>query len=327
MVTETYTATLVRPVSRALGIFGALGLLSAFASTIATFFGIEGAGTKARLVGADVELGYPSSALAMLIFVIVLSVSAAMLSGAILGRGWWNMLICLAAIGMTFEVWVLYLNFSAFACAQLVFFAAVLLLLLRRFPGDRPSGLGVFLVLASTIGFFAAFRLTIDKVGTFTDPTSAPSCNFSVIVQCGKNLSSWQGSLFGFPNPLIGIGGWMSLLLIGIMIVSGLTFARWFWICMNIGALLAIVFVGWLVYQSIFALGTLCPWCMVTWSVAIPTFWLITLHNLKTGVIRVSEGPRRFFAGAYTYVPLVTLLCYLVIAGVAQAHMNLLQYI
>ena len=33
----------------------------------------------------------------------------------------------------------------------------------------------------------------------------------------------------------------------------------------NLGVAAALVFVFWLIYQSIFVLGTLCPWCMVTW--------------------------------------------------------------
>lgn len=327
MVTETNTATLVQPASRILGVLSVLGIISAFASTVLTFSGIERAGASAKLAGADVELGYPAAAVALLIFVIMLSMSAATLSGAAIGRGCWSMLICLLTVGIVFEGWVSYLNFSLFAGAQLVLIAAALVLLLRYFPGTRPAALGVFLVVASTIGLFAAFRLTIDKVATFTQPTVAPSCNFSIIVQCGKNLASWQGSLFGFPNPLIGIVGWMSLLVIGFMIVNGLSFARPFWIGLNVGVLFAIVFIGWLIYESIFALNTLCPWCMVTWAVGIPTFLLITLRNLKSGVFGVSPRSRRFFAGAYSYVPLITLLCYLAIAGVAQAQLNLLQYI
>ena len=30
------------------------------------------------------------------------------------------------------------------------------------------------------------------------------------IVQCGTNLSSWQGAVFGFPNPIIGLAGFVA---------------------------------------------------------------------------------------------------------------------
>ena len=51
------------------------------------------------------------------------------------------------------------------------------------------------------------------------------------------------------------------------------------------GLTLAFVFVIWLIGQSIFVLGTLCPWCMVTWVVTIPTFYAVTLHVLRSGIV------------------------------------------
>ena len=331
----TFQAALPRTV-RLLGSLALLGLIASFVSTIQTFTAIEQSATPAtggtpsevaRLFGADVELGYPASIVASLLFIIVLCVSAAALAGARIARGWFVTVVCVVTIGIVFEIWVSYLVFSWLAIAQLLIFAAALVVAIRWMPGGRPASLGVFLVVASIVGFFAAFRLTVDKVGTFINPTIAPSCDFSVLVQCGTNLRSWQGSIFGFPNPLIGIGGWMTVLIIGIMVLSGLTFARWFWIAVNLGVLFAVSFIGWLIYQSIFSLATLCPWCMVTWVVVIPTFWIVTLHNLKSGVFRVAPQAQRFFAAAYTYVPLITLVSYLLVAGIAQARLNLLQYI
>ena len=40
----------------------------------------------------------------------------------------------------------------------------------------------------------------------------------------------------------------------------------------------------WLIGQSIFVLGTLCPWCMLVWLVTIPLFWVVTLRNAREGV-------------------------------------------
>ncbi|MBC7763332.1 MAG: vitamin K epoxide reductase family protein [Candidatus Saccharibacteria bacterium] len=206
--------------------------------------------------------------------------------------------------------------------------AVVFALTVPRLRRDgRPLELGIFLAVASVAGFFAAFRLTIDKVGTFTTPNIAPSCNISVLVQCGTNLKSWQGSLFGFPNPLLGVGGWMALLVIATLIISGVSFARWFWIAINVGVTLALAFVIWLVYTSIFELHTLCPWCMATWSVVIPSFWLVTFYNLKTGHIPVPASIRRIAAAAYSYVPLITLLSYVIVAIIAQLRLDLINHL
>jgi len=64
-----------------------------------------------------------------------------------------------------------------------------------------PIGLAIFLIIAGGIGLAAAFALTIDKFTMLEDPTAQLSCNFSVLVGCSTNLGSWQGAVFGFPNP------------------------------------------------------------------------------------------------------------------------------
>ena len=307
---------------------GAVGVVSAFADTIIAFTLLESAGSKAVLTGADNELGYPSSALAIAFFAVVVGTGVALLAGARLVSGWWAAVTAVLSVGVVFELWATVMNFSPLHLVQLALVAAAAVIAARKVaPGERPLALGTFLIVAASIGFFAAFRLTVDKVGLFVEPTVAPSCNLSVLVQCGVNLKSWQGSLFGFPNPLIGIAGWVAPFFVGVAILSGVRFARWFWIAFNVGITGALVFVIWLISQSVFVLGTLCPWCMVTWAVVIPTFWLVTLYNLKVGNIPVAPRARRLFEAAYGYVPLITLLSYIVVAIVAQVRLDVLNHL
>jgi uncharacterized membrane protein len=307
---------------------GLLGVLFSFIQTLLTFSHLESAGKGAVLAGADNELGYPSSAFAMALFVVATAVGFALLARAALPPGWWTALVVLFSVGVVFEIWTVYLGFTWLLLAQLVLMAAALAIAVIRMPrGDAPTALGVFLVVFSVVGFFAAFRLTVDKVGTFINPAVAPTCNYSLLVQCGVNLKSWQGSLFGFPNPLLGVGGWIAPLVVGLMLLAGIRFARWFWIALNVGLAGALALIVWLIYQSIFVLGTLCPWCMVTWAVVIPSFWLVTLYNLKSGHIPLPGRRRGGAATAYTYVPLITLLSYVVIAAIAQVRLDVIGHL
>ncbi|MEJ3404038.1 vitamin K epoxide reductase family protein [Rathayibacter sp. YIM 133350] len=190
-----------------------------------------------------------------------------------------------------------------------------------------PILLGSLLAILGAIGLWAAFDLTLEKFHVLEHPGSKASCDFSVVVQCGANLASWQGSLFGFPNPVIGVICWSVVITIGVALLARAAFATWFWIGFNVGVLGALVFVIWLMGQSIFVLGTLCPWCMVTWAVVIPLFWIVTLNNLRTGVFPVGQRVRSFADAAYTWIPLITLVCYLVVAIIAQARLDVLRYI
>jgi uncharacterized membrane protein len=189
----------------------------------------------------------------------------------------------------------------------------------------RPIGLAVFLIVAGAIGFAAAFALTLDKIALLEDPAAQLSCNFSVLVGCSTNLGSWQGAVFGFPNPLIGVAGWSVVITIGAGILAGASFTRWFWLGLNVGVTGALAFVVWLMGQSFSVLDVLCPWCMVTWVVTIPVFLTVTLYNLKTGIIPAPARIRRLAAGLYSWIFVITIACYIVAATIAQLQMDFLH--
>lgn len=191
----------------------------------------------------------------------------------------------------------------------------------------NPRGLAIFLIVAGAIGFAAAFALTLDKFHLLENPDAQLSCNFSVLIGCSTNLSSWQGSVFGFPNPLIGVAAWSVMITIGAAVLAGARFAQWFWIGLNVGVTGALALVIWLITQSIFVLDLLCPWCMVTWAVTIPTFLAVTLYNLKSGHIPATAPIRRAASGAYSWLLVITIACYLVVAVIAQLKMDVLNRI
>ena len=186
----------------------------------------------------------------------------------------------------------------------------------------RPLGYAIVLIVAGVIGWIAAFALTVEKFSLLINPTDALTCDISPLVQCSKNLESAQGSLLGFPNPILGLGGWVAVIVVGFALLAGARFDRWFRILFNVGVALALALVIFLITTSIFFLGTLCPWCMVTWLVTIPTFWMVTLNNLRDGTIPVPPRARAFFESAYSWVPAISLICYIVIAAMAQVRLD-----
>ena len=68
------------------------------------------------------------------------------------------------------------------------------------------------------------------------------------------------------------------------------TLRRWYWLGLQTGATPGLAFVGWLIFQSLYRISALCPYCMVVWAVVMPTFWYVTLTNLTPG------PPRRITA-------------------------------
>lgn len=182
----------------------------------------------------------------------------------------------------------------------------------------RHIGYGIWLIVASLVGWWAAFQLTLEKFFLLENPSEQTSCFVSVLIQCDKNLGSWQGAAFGFPNPLIGVAGWMAVLVMGVAVIAGVRFPRWFWALFGLGILGAFTFICWLIAQSIYSLAVLCPWCMVTWAVTIPTFIATLVHLLRNGTLTRSTGVQRWAGRMTAWVPLITILAYAVVIAMAQ---------
>jgi len=188
----------------------------------------------------------------------------------------------------------------------------------------RPTALAIWLILAGAIGWWAAFSLTMERFHLLMEPGSAASCDFSPLVQCGRNLVSEQGAVFGFPNPILGLTGWVAPIVVGAALLAGARFARWFWALFLLGMTFAFGFVVWLIGQSIFVLGTLCPWCMVTWVVTIPSFYAVLLHAVRIGAVPGPSGVRRAAGVLMGWMPLLAIASYAVVAVLAQLRLDVL---
>lgn len=189
-------------------------------------------------------------------------------------------------------------------------------------PARTPWILAIWLIVAGAVGELAAFELTLEKLAKLTDPGHIAGCDFNILLQCSANLTSPQGSAFGFPNPIIGLVGWMAPVVVGFAILAGARFARWFWALFLLGMTFAISFVIWLIGQSFFELGTLCPWCFVTWSVTIPTFFAVLFHTVSIGVFGGSERVREVFATLKSWVAPITIVCLGIVMLLAQLQLD-----
>jgi uncharacterized membrane protein len=163
----------------------------------------------------------------------------------------------------------------------------------QRAGGARRS-LALLLTIAGAVGWLAAFVLAVERIALLKDPGYVPTCSFNPVLSCGSVMQTWQAEAFGFPNPLIGIAAFAVVTTVGVVLLTGATLPRWFWLGLETGALFGVVFVHWLIYQSLYSIGALCPYCMVVWAVTIPIFWYLTAHNLQAGHIPATDALRRF---------------------------------
>lgn len=175
-------------------------------------------------------------------------------------------------------------------------------------------------VIGGAIGLLAAAVLLLEKVALLEDPTYVPSCSINPILSCGSIMQASQAEAFGFPNPLIGVAAFPVVITTGVALLAGATFRRWYWRGLLAGTIAGLAFVHWLIFQSLYRIEALCPYCMVVWLATFTLAWYLTLANFSSGRIKVPAPLRPVLAFATKYhAVLLTGAVLIVVALITEA--------
>lgn len=190
----------------------------------------------------------------------------------------------------------------------------------------RPWAMGLFLLITGAIGWWGAMALITERITKLIDPEYVLNCDINPLVSCGSVMTSWQASLLGFPNPLLGVAGFVAPMAVGVGILARAAFSRWFWALLLMGVTGAWLFVTWLFQQAVYEIGALCPWCMLVWAATIPMFWVLALWLPATGRLARRGGRTQRFGAAmlpFVWLPVLANCMIIVFAIVAQFPMLL----
>ncbi|MFD5316208.1 vitamin K epoxide reductase family protein [Streptomyces sp. NPDC127098] len=178
-------------------------------------------------------------------------------------------------------------------------------------PNDERQGVGarrgfaLLLVITGFAGLLASWVITLDKFHLLEDPNFTPACSLNPVISCGSIMESDQASAFGFPNPMLGLVAYGSVITIGMGLLAGARYRRWFWLGLQGGTLFGVGFCTWLQYQSLYEINALCLWCCLAWVATIVMFWYTTVHNVREGVLRVPRGVRATLEEFHWLLPAV----------------------
>lgn len=186
-----------------------------------------------------------------------------------------------------------------------------------RTGSDGPSGGAVgarkafswLLVITGAAGLLASWVITVDKTklleAEIAGEKFTPGCSLNPIVSCGNIMESDQASAFGFSNPMLGLVAYGVVICVGISLLTGARFPRWYWLTFNAGCLFGVGFVTWLQYQSLYTISSLCLWCCLAWVATIFMFWYVTVHNIRHGFLPAPPGLKDFVEEFHWVVPVL----------------------
>ncbi|MEU4998872.1 vitamin K epoxide reductase family protein [Streptomyces sp. NPDC021622] len=166
---------------------------------------------------------------------------------------------------------------------------------------DVPGAVGgsralaLLLVITGAAGLLASWVITIDKFELLKDPNFTPGCSINPIVACGSIMKSEQAEAFGFPNPMLGLVTYAIIIGVGMSLLAGARFPRWYWLTMNAGMLFGVGFCTWLMIQSLYEINALCLWCCLAWVATLLMFWYVTSFNVRKGFLPAPGWVKSFF--------------------------------
>jgi uncharacterized membrane protein len=177
----------------------------------------------------------------------------------------------------------------------------------------HPRSLALLLVVTGVVGWIGSFVLVLERLHLLEEPGASLACDINPFISCATVIESAQGSLLGFPNPLIGVASFVVPIVIGMALLAGARFARWFWTLFALGTFGGWLFVTWLQVQSILVIGALCPYCMLVWSAMIPLWWGTLVATARSGLLPLPAGVRRAADAVAPYAWAIVVLDYALI--------------
>ncbi|MFB9819348.1 vitamin K epoxide reductase family protein [Arthrobacter ramosus] len=177
-------------------------------------------------------------------------------------------------------------------------------------PMTSNRHLGWLMVVAGVVGWFASGILVLEKLEVLKDPNHITVCDVNPWISCGQVMQRWQSSVFGFPNMFIGIVAFAIIITVGMALLSGAKFARWYWLGLQTGVTLGFIFAVWLWSQALYDIHILCPFCMIVWAAMIPLFVWLTIRNITAGIIPVPDKAAQIL-GDYGWI--ITALLYVTV--------------
>lgn len=187
--------------------------------------------------------------------------------------------------------------------------------------GWLDAYIGYLLLGSGTIGAFASFMLVFEEYEFLRHPGVALGCDLNPILSCGAAMDTWQGHLlFGVPNAVFGLALFSAVATLGLVILTGSQIKRWLWQAIYAGYTFGLLFVAWFIYQSIYVLEHLCPFCMLMWIAIIPGFWYSMLYGIRAGHIPVPNKLQKLSGFMQRHHLDILVMIFLVILALILQH-------
>ena len=144
-------------------------------------------------------------------------------------------------------------------------------------------------LIASSLGLIASIVLSYEALILAANKDAVLSCDINAVVSCAAVANHWSATLLGIPNSFIGMIAMPVVMTIAVVLLTGAKLPKWFMQLVQLGAIVGLVFAGWMFYMSYTVIGVLCPWCLTLDVAMVVLFFGVTRYNILGNFLPISK--------------------------------------
>ncbi len=179
---------------------------------------------------------------------------------------------------------------------------------------------GAAVFLFSLLGILASVMLLQSELDLLRNPDADLLCDVNPLVGCSSSLLTPQAHLLGIPNSAVGLLAFGALAALGVVLALDGRLPKLVWWGLVAGALGALAFVVYFVFESVTTFKALCPYCMLTWVAALAVIPLLLGGAATSGALGEPAKPVGRSIVRYSWA--ITLVSYLLIVLVVVLTMS-----
>jgi uncharacterized membrane protein len=178
---------------------------------------------------------------------------------------------------------------------------------------------GVLITIGSVLGLLASLMLSLEAYWRALNPKTIFACDVNAKLSCSTVAESWQSTLIHWPgngavpNAFLGLIVFSVFVTIGVLVASGVSIPRWVEWGFRIGVVIAFIFSTWLLQQSVFVIGAMCPWCL-TMDLGTVLLAFGTWRQWALGESEHHGGVYKFTIGLESLLAAIVILAALIVA-------------
>ena len=166
----------------------------------------------------------------------------------------------------------------------------------------KSHKLFLWMAAASVAGIAASFWQLLEKLALLKNHDIVLSCNLNSVFSCSNILNAPQSSVFGFPNPIIGLIMFTFFLTIAIFGLTGAKIIKKFAYTIQGLALFMLGFTLWLFYMNTYSSKAICIFCLFNGTAVVIINAVMLRHNFGDKLKRRIARGADLFAWALLWL-------------------------